>query len=210
MDLSLRRSLGSVLRLIAPLAAFMFIARLPQINAISGWLVLLLIFAVVGALFGAVKWFAAKDELDGRPYWLLSFSSLAIVGLLNGKPDSAITLGLLMSVAGCWSFMQSIKVKWFVFLLPLAVLLFAGSPYTPASSLISGLTVGPAASGFFFIWVSMAFLAAGMVKHSLAVKEETIHVEKWRSLYVIGMTFLLLVPWAAGLWNFAGWRSISG
>lgn len=211
LDINLRRSLGSVLRLVAPLAAFIFIARFPVINVVTGWLTFVLLFAILGALFGAIKWFAAENELAGRPYWLMAFSSLAIIGLLNGKPDTAGYLGLAMVVAGCWNFLQSIHIKWFPYVLPLVLLGFIGFPFTPSANLLGNLSTGPAAGGFLFIWLSLAFLAAGVVKFTFLQKNDPAPVENWRKLfYIAGMLFLILVPWLNGLWQFSTWMDLSG
>lgn len=211
LDVSLRRSLGSVLRFVPPLAAFIFISRLPVITQISGWLVFVLLFSVAGVLFGAIKWFAAKNELDGRPYWLMAFSSLALIGLLNGKPDVAGYLGLVMTIVGCWVFLQAIDLKWFRYVTPIALLTMIGLPFTPAAHLPANLTEGPAGGLFFVVWIGIAFLAAGVVKFTVSVNHENDQVENWRKLfYVVGMIFLLLVPWLAELWHFSTWSDLSG
>ncbi len=211
LDINLRRSLGSALRLIPPLAAFVFITRLPVITSISGWLGFILLFAVLGTLFGSIKWFSSKNELEGRPYWLMAFSSLALISLLNGKPEVAGYLGLIMAVLGSWTFLQSIELTWLKFLTPLAVLAIIGFPFTPSANLAGALTQGAASATFFFVWIGLAFLSAGLVKFSVAQSREQKTVETWQRLfYIAGMVFLLLVPWLVEIWYFSEWTSDSG
>lgn len=211
MDVNLRRSLGSALRLVPPLAAFVFIARLPIISAVGGWLAVVLVFAVLGTLFGSIRWFFSKNELSGRPYWLMAFSSLALIGLLNGKPEVAGYLGLIMTVLGCWNFLQSIEFHWLKFLTPVAVLAIIGLPFTPGATLLIALTQGAANTVFFFVWIGLAFLSAGLVKFSVLQAQEHQTVESWQRLfYIIGMVFFLLVPWMIEAWYISEWVTFAG
>ncbi|MEA5078073.1 MAG: hypothetical protein VB013_05840 [Anaerolineaceae bacterium] len=211
MDINLRRSLGSALRLIPPLAAFAFIARLPEISSVSGWLFFVLLFAVLGTLFGSIKWFSSKNELEGRPYWLMAFSSLALISLLNGKPEAASYLGLIMAVLGSWAFLQSIELKWLKFLTPIAVLAMIGFPLTSSATLVGALNQGAASATFFLVWIGLAFLSAGLVKFSVVQSSEQKSVETWQRLfYIAGMVFMLLVPWLVEIWYFSEWTGLSG
>lgn len=210
LDVNLRRSLGSVLRLVPPLAAFVFIARLPIISSVSGWMFVVLVFAVLGTLFGSIKWYLSQDELSGRPYWLMAFSSLALIGLLNGRPDITATLGLVMVVLGCWSFLQSIQFSWLKYLSAVAALALIGLPFTPAATMPAALSQG-ATNSFFFVWIGLAFLVAGLVKFSAKQSDENRSVENWqRFFYIVGMVFLLLAPWVVEAWYFSEWLTFSG
>jgi len=208
-DVPLRRSLGTLLRMVAPLSAFVFISRFPVVSEISGWLVLVYAFSILGALFGAIKWFSVNDELIGRPYWLLVFSSFVMIAFLNGHSETALPLGLIMVVIGSWCFLQTVQYKWIKYLLPFIILSLIGIPFTPSASLINGLTSGPKLNTNFVVWVSMAFLAAGVIKHSKNSESNEIHIERWmRLFYSIGLIFLILVPWVTGIWQFSEWQSL--
>jgi hypothetical protein len=210
MDVNLRRSLGSALRLVPPLAAFVFIARMPNIPSVGGWMLIVLVFAVLGTLFGAIKWYSSQDELSGRPYWLMAFSSLALIGLLNGKPEVTAYLGLIMAVLGCWSFLHSIEIGWLKYLSPVAALAMIGLPITPGTILPDAFAQG-ATNSFFFVWIGLAFLVAGLVKFSGQQTHEHRSVENWqRFFYIVGMVFLLLAPWLVEVWYFSEWVTFSG
>lgn len=209
IDVPLRRNLGTLLRMVAPLTAFVLISRFPVISDISGWLLLVFGFSLVGAIFGAIKWFTARDEMEGRPYWLLGFSSLVMIALLHGHPESALSLGLIMVVVGSWIFLQAIHYKWLIYSLPIIILAMVGIPYSPSVTAISGLSTGPLQGLNVIVWVSMAFLTAGVVKHWVGVTGEKDDLESWmRIFYTTGMTLLVVAPWLTGFWYYSEWKSV--
>lgn len=55
----------------------------------------LMALLALAALYAAARWVAAKDEIAGRPYWIVAWASFTTVSVLNGAPQSGIPWGWL-------------------------------------------------------------------------------------------------------------------
>jgi hypothetical protein len=201
-----RKDDNSLLRIAAPLSAIALISRLPIVSSISGWVLVVFIFSIFGAIYGTIKWFTSSDELVGGSFWLLSFSSLVMVAFLNGKPESALALGLIMVIVGSWMSVGPKQFREFKFILPMVMLAMTGLPYTPLASAISGITTGHLPVFNLFLWISLAFLTAGVAKHSINAPLQKVSQEKWMKLFHgFSLGFLAISLWLTGIWQFSQW-----
>ena len=208
-DLEHRRSMGTVLRMLAPLSVFSFLSKLASPQTITGVNLLIFILAVASSLIGAINWFSAKNELEGRPYWLLSFSGFALLSFFRGQHPGVLVWGVLMMVIGGWAFLSESHSRKIDFLLPFVLLTISGIPFTPSAIGFTGIASDPLQVLNPFLWVSLAFLMAGMVKFSLSGGDSQVPYENWMKLfYSIGMGLLAISPWAILLFKTKGWNQI--
>ena len=208
-EVPLRRSLGTILRMVAPLTAFIFLSRLPMPDKISGWLVFVFILSIIASLFGSIKWFFGRDELEGRPYWLLAFSGFAMISALRGYSESVVSWGLIMLMVGGWIFLYSLRSRSFNFLIPLVVLGMIGIPFTPSAPALAGISVKPLAFFNPLFWVSLAFLVAGIIRHGMKSEELISQKENWMKLfYWSGLIILFISTWLTAIWQSSEWNGL--
>ncbi|MHC1739994.1 MAG: hypothetical protein AB9897_02665 [Anaerolineaceae bacterium] len=206
-EFSRRRSLGTILRLLVPLSAFAFLSKLAVPQFISGFNLIILILGVLSSLFGAINWFVSKDELAGRPYWLLAFSGLAICSYFHGQPGSVIVWGVLLATIGGWIFLSELRLKKIGFTLPIALVGIVGFPFTPAAAGFVGIIGGPLQILNIFFWISLVFLIGGLIKFLTKQTELLIPTENWMKLfYTLGLSLVVLSPWVILLFKADGWN----
>lgn len=207
-DLKHRRSMGTVLRMLTPLSVFSFLSKLAIPQVITGVNLLIFLLAVLSSLIGAINWFSAKNELEGRPYWLLSFSGFALISFFRGQHLGVLVWGVLMVTIGGWIFLSESHSRKMDFLLPFVLLTISGIPFTPSAVGFTGIAGGPLQVLNPFLWGSLAFLMAGVVKFSLSGGDLQVPYENWMKLfYSIGMGVLAISPWAVLLFT-KGWNQI--
>lgn len=159
---ALRRGVGNILRLTPVAASLGLLARLPAdfiTLELRAWMPLFMGLLALAALYAAARWLSAVDEIDGRPYWIVAWASLAAASVLNGAPQASIAWGMALILPGSLMFIYYPRVQRINFLLFFGLFGLLGLPFTPAASGWAGL----AANGFN-IW-TLAFIIA----HALMV-----------------------------------------
>jgi hypothetical protein len=90
---SLRRGLGTMLRLVSAAASLVLLAHIPLKSLASPLTPVLLLLSGIAALFGGWMWLRAPDELTGRPFWIIGLASLAMasacMAIRPGQPPGA-------------------------------------------------------------------------------------------------------------------------
>lgn len=201
-NLPIRRSLGTILRFVAPITVFSFLSQIqPQLQH-SGFSRFLLPIALLTAFFGAVKWISAKNELVGRPYWVLAFSGLVLISFINGQSDGVIVLSMMMLICGGFVFLHSYSSKPATVLGMLCLLGMVGLPFTPSTPVWVSLSVSnPIINLILVSIVSLLFL--GLLNHLLRKHDNNSSKEVWMQLfYTVGLGVLMIVPWLIMIWNF--------
>lgn len=212
--LPINRNLGTVLRLIPAMASFILLVRASTIGISGIARPYLLAFTVLAGTYAAVNWLRAKDELDGRPYWLIATSSLALVSAILSLPVACLSWSIASVLSGGLIFSMSLRHKKLVPLVILGILNLSSLPFSSTwqgaglfqfSSLI-GLSLPLYALFFFFFLLIQAFIVAGFTRHAMqAFSPETqipsFHVERWVwLLYPFSLIFLVLIH------LFIGWQ----
>lgn len=193
-----RRGLGTMLRLVPPAASLVLLSRLPAAVVPPDAALAVLFFCILAAGYGAFMWMVTRNDLEGRPYWLLAVAGLAIASGVRGQPEAIPALGVAMVMVGGLIFLFSEYRK------PLRAVLLAGFiglttlPYTPTAGSLPGLTVFPFnLLDVFFILVFAVFLS-GTFFHMYRKNEEQ-PVERWMlAVYSAGLVLLILCHWLIG------------
>lgn len=201
-NLPIRRSLGTILRYVAPVTVISFLSQVqPQLqhSTISR---LLFPLALITAFYGAVKWLIAKNELIGRPYWMLAFSGLVVISFLDGQTEGVIALSLMMVICGGFIFFHSYSTKFSRVLGIICFLGLVGFPFTPTSPVwVSLIGANQLEKGLLIFTISLLFL--GLLKHLFHKNEQNPDKEMWMKLfYSIGLGLLMVVPWIIMVWRF--------
>ncbi len=201
----LRRSLGTVTRLIPVASSLVLLARAAEAGAPAGWRLVLLILALASALWGSLAWLLATSELDGRPYWILGAAALAFIAALAAAPQASLWWGLALMFGGGILFLKLASNRRWLILFGLGFIGIAALPFTPAwyvTQVYSRLP-WPAAALTFLAHV---ILLAGFIRHALRVDSVDETLESWvQVIYPSGLALLPLTQ--IGIW-LAAWSGM--
>jgi len=199
---NLRRGLGTSLRLISAASSMVVLAHTPAESLNSIITPLLITLSVGATLYGGWMWLRAPDELNGRPYWVISLVSLSVISALSGNPTGAIAWGCALILVGGALFLTSVQITWLNRAMLIGVWSLSALPFSlTASAWIGNL-------GFFlpFVIVAQALTMAGFIRHALRPAErDTLESQPgWtRAVYPAGIILLIVVQIALG---FIGWK----
>lgn len=200
-DFPYQRELLSNLRLTAHIVGLAALARIPQLSISGNWLQALYTVTIIACLYGVAMWVSAKDEISGRPYWLLTLSGLAFICVLQGRTEHSVAWGLVMAVSGAVLFLYSSRARGLTFLPILGMVALTGLPFTPASFGWEGLIVLPFGVGDAMLILTVAMLLFGYARHALKPGDDFSSLDGWiRGIYPVGFILLLASGWfGAGL-----------
>jgi hypothetical protein len=191
-------------KVLSPFLAMVLLTRMPEVAQISGALAWLFVVCVFVVLYASIRWFKAADPIKADSFWMTAFSGLAIISVLRGMASSVAAWGILMLILIGWLKLYSYRVRWmhaFAFIILIGLM---GVPSSMASPAITSLTMRPLAAFNIFLWISLAFLAAGFLRAALKHIEMTSEPEEWMKLfYVLGLALVTVVPWIPGFWKSA-------
>jgi len=203
-EVRMRRGLGTVLRLVAPASALPVLSRLPPTVAPPDLAVFLLIFSALASLYGAAMWLAARDELNGRPYWLITLAGMAVGCAIRGRPDAALAWGVTVLLVGGTILLFSARRRSILFIPILALVGLTGLPFTPSASGWDGLIVLPFNLLDIILIVAHSLLLLGFVRHLLADRTDLGAMDRWiQVMYPFGLLVIVLSYWILGI---TGWQ----
>jgi hypothetical protein len=206
---TLRRGFGTGLRLISAASSLILLARIPVGSLASPLTPYLLILASLAAIYGGWMWLRAPDELNGRVYWLIGMSSLAVAAALRANPTGAAAWGCAIVLAGGALFLSSEQNKWFLRLLFIGAWGISSLPFSlTATGWNSGV---PNSLLTWLAWpllvVAHAMLIAGFIRHSQRMTTRVSNEGQpiWaKNVYPIGISLLLLTTILLGLFGWSG------
>ncbi len=206
-EVPLRRGLGTLLRLASPASSLVLLSHLPAGVVPPGISPYLLLFAALAGLYGAAMWLAAKDELSGRPYWMIALAGMCVGSAIRGYPPASLAWGTALIFTGGVMFLYSAREKYTFAPLAIALLGLSGLPFSPAANGWSGLVIPPINAPDFIFLVAHILLMAGFFRHALQPGEAISRVERWvQVLYPAGLYFLALSGWVVAA---LGWAQFS-
>jgi len=205
-----RRGLGNSIRMVSVAASLIVLLRLPISSFEEAAFNILQILTAVGILFGAIMWLGSSSELEGRPYWIISMSGLAIYSSINGNQISSLVWTLAMILCGSVLFLYSSRGKKLSTIPLLAVIGFAGLPFTPSSPGWFGTIISGEGFGNIIMVVSIIILILGFLNHATVIENVLTTKEKWVWItYPIGLLILIITQWLIFLISDLQW-DISG
>lgn len=202
-EVPMRRGLGTILRLTAPLASLILLARLPMSVVPVELSPLLLGFSSIAALYGAAMWATAGEEVTGRPYWLIAVAGMALACSIRGYPLASTAWGVTLAISGGMIFLYSIRSKGLLFIPILGALMLSGLPFTPAASGWVGLVVPPLNFPDLLFFLAQALLIFGYLRYGFKGLESPQKLERW--IQTIYPAAFILIFGSAGLISALGW-----
>jgi hypothetical protein len=162
-EMSLRRGIGTSLRLISAVSSLALLARAPAESLQSAFTPLLMGFSILAALYGGWMWLRAPDDLNGRPYWIICLAALAIISALSGNPLGVVAWGCALLLVGGALFLASAQHLWAERALLVGAISLSSAPF----SLTASAWVGNLGFSIPFVIAAQALLAAGFLRHTL-------------------------------------------
>lgn len=215
---ALRRGFGTIMRLSTAASSLILLARLPA-NAIESqsklvpWMLLLVAMA---AVYGGWNWFFAKNEISGRPFWIIGMSALSMAATLRGSSTASAAWGSSMILFGGIAFLYSARKPIFSRIISVLAVFLLALPYTITSTGWNGTFPYPYFFLPFFMTTQM-LLAAGFIRHIFLPAETNFdELPAWAQtsapigIGIIGITIIL-----SGFWGWPGalqvgsWKIIS-
>lgn len=205
-DSSLRRGLGTMLRLVSAASSLVLLARIPAASLASPITPLLLIFATAAALYGGWMWLRAPDELAGRPFWIIGLAGLAVACALRGNPAGATAWGIGLILVGGVLFLASVQQIWLNRALLIGAWALSTLPFSLSAPVWQSNVVGLDFTLPLFP-AAQALILAGFVRHALrpSARPALESQPPWaKSVYPAGIGLLLFVQLILGLWGWDG------
>lgn len=188
---SLRRVLGTSLRLISAASSMIVLAHIPVESLNSTVTPFLITLALFASLYGGWMWLRAPDELNGRPYWIISLASLSVISALSGNPTGAIAWGCALILVGGALFLSSVYIKWLNRALLAGVWSLSSLPF----SLTASAWLGSLGIFLPFVIAAQALTIAGFIRHALRPAEsDSLEAQPaWaKAVYPAGILLLII------------------
>lgn len=208
-ELPVRRGLGVMLRMTLVASSLVILARLQGAVVLQSSIPYLLTFTVLAALVGSILWATSPDELNGRPYWVITMAALAVACVVNGNATASISWGIALLLGGGMIFLYTARDPW-TRIFPAAVLLMLlGLPYTPTADGYRGVFSGSFSVASLFYILSIVLLMAGFLRHMLRPGDLLKSMERWVLVtYPLGLLLMLAVQIVEGIWGWPTSRSM--
>ncbi len=202
----LRRGAGSIIRLAPVASSLCLLARLPQDLlplALMRWAPLFRGLLALAALYAALRWLRAGDEIDGRPFWIVAWSSLATVSVLNGAPQASLAWGAALLLPGSLMFLYYPRIQRMNFLMHFGLIGLVGLPFTPLASGWAGLTANGFSVWTVLFTLTHAVMILGYLNRALQPGGAPGALESWsRLVYPLGLIIIIQANVMLGL---VGW-----
>jgi len=204
----LRRGAGNIIRLTPVASSLSLLARLPQDLLpldLMRWSPLFKALLAIAALYAALRWLRSGDEIEGRPFWIIAWSSLATVSIFNGAPKASLAWGTALLMPGSLLFLYYPRIQRINFLIHFGLIGLVGLPFTPLASGWTGL----AANGFTF-WTALftlvhAMMSLGYLNRALQPGGAPGVLESWACLvYPLGLIIIVQSTLMLGLIGWPG------
>ncbi len=209
----LSRSLGTIVRLIPIASTLVLLTRAADVGAPPAWTPYLVAAAIMAALYGSSAWMRSKNELDGRPYWILGMAALAFISAVYRQPNASLAWGIGLILLGSILFLMSYRVPKLLFPGLLGLLGISALPFTPTWG---GMAVYHIMPWFFHLpfLIAQVFFVIGYFRFSRHAPKPDYKLEPWAwVIYPLGLTIVPLTHFWIGWITYSrsllalGWSS---
>ncbi|NPV57821.1 MAG: hypothetical protein HPY76_14290, partial [Anaerolineae bacterium] len=201
-DSPARSEFGTIIRMTVSASGLAYLGRFPSIVVSPGWSVFILVFTTLALLYGSIMWLTARDEIAGRPFWMIALASMAISSVVRGNAQSSITWGVLLLLCGSTLFFATERTRMFRWINLLSVASLLGLPFTPAAAGWLGLIVLPFNLMDIVVILAYTILLVGTIRHALRLEVSPEGLEPWvQAVYPIGLIFLIISQWLVAVFG---------
>ncbi len=126
-----RRGFGTLIRFLPVFPSLMLVNRVAVVGLAAVWQTPILILSGLALFFGSLAWLSAKNELNGRPYWILTLSALGIIAAAQAQFAASQVWSISLILAGGVVFFAVAQAKSLFWLPVLGFIGVSGLPFTP-------------------------------------------------------------------------------
>jgi hypothetical protein len=150
-------------------------------------------------------WLFSKDEIEGRPYWIIGWASLAIACVIRGHPHASLAWSLALMLPGGMLFLYSARARGLIILPILGLWGLAGLPFSPAASGWHGLVQGgDLVISAWFVMIQL-LLMIGFLTHGMKPADNLASIERWaQATYPLGLILILVADVVLAVWGWPG------
>lgn len=207
-NIPIRRSLGTILRLVPTAASYILLVRVAEVGVLGPATPYLLGFVALGGLYAGFHWMTASEELDGRPFWIIGTGSMAVASAIVKQPMACVAWSIASILTGGLIFSTAIRHKYIFPISLIGFICLSALPFTPTwagtdlyqySSFIINIINMPV---FYLLTIAFllvhSLLLGGFTRHSLrgiisTTNRPIEHLEQWVwFLYPIGLIFIIV------------------
>ena len=203
------------MRLVPAGASLILLVRVSTFGVSSSVGSFLLALTVIAGIYAGIQWVKAKDELIGRPYWVLGTAALAIASTILGHPIACTAWSIACILSGGLLFSTSIRHKNLLPVIVLGVVGFSTLPFSP-TWMGTELYLKPLSVSNYISPILLFLLLCGLlITHSLflagffrfifsnisPIEEHfKVHIEPWVwLLYPFGLVVIVVTHYLIGI-----------
>jgi hypothetical protein len=188
----LRRGLGTMLRLSPAAGSLVLLSRAAQNPLPELAYSVLLVLTALASVYTAALWSTARDELNGRSFWILTLASLAVASAVLGQPGASQAWGLILLLSGAILFLYSARRPPLLLLLLVSALFMSGLPFTPSWEAMR-LYTSPIHPLMGLYLLAHALLLVGYYRHAFRPGDMLPDAQRWVwVIYPLGLALLLV------------------
>jgi hypothetical protein len=196
-EVEVRRGLGTLIRFASPASSLVLLSHLPAGMQTAVGAEVITSLAVIIGLYGALMWVTSSDAISGRPFWLISLTTLAVGMALGGNPNLTIIPGMTLIFIGGVIFLFTQRRRWMVIIPLAACVSMIGLPYTPAAGSLQFMAASPFTIVDISYMLTYVFLMAGYIRHTRQMSQGPERQERWLVVvYPAGLLTLIAGYWA--------------
>jgi hypothetical protein len=209
---TMRRGAGNIIRLAPVAVSLSLLARLPVdlvTPTLRVWMPLFQGLLAIAALYAAIRWLLAADEIEGRPFWIVGWAALAMASVINGAPQASLAWGIALILPGSLLFLYYPRVQRMNFLLYFGLIGLVGLPLTPMAAGWVGLVANGVNFWTFLFVLSHVLMVLGYLHRVLQPGGEAGALETWaRLVYPLGLIIIIQAIMTLGLIGWPGSLSL--
>ena len=195
-EIPLRIGLGNTIRMVGVASGLIILIRFMQGTSLQETSpIILFVLSLVGFV-ASLMWLVAKNELVGRPYWIIVLTSFSIISAIKGNNIASIVWSVDLLLVGSVFFLFSEKDKKLIFLPLLATIGISGLPFTQSAYGWITLASADTIMGIILNIFSSIFLILGSVRYLSRYNNELKLRERWIwIIYPLGLFFPIISHW---------------
>jgi hypothetical protein len=200
-DFKMPRGLGTISQLIPAATSLLLVVRISNLSASMNLMPLLLALSWLAGIYGGYMWIISRDELEGRPYWVIGVGSLTFAAALWGVVEASLVWSIVGILTGGLIFLMSARQKYSMVFVILGLVTLSGIPFTPTSHAM--FQVSEPFNPLLLIFVlPHALLLVGYLKQGTQEREALPGAERWvMIIYPWGLSLLLIAQVIINWWG---------
>ena len=205
-----KRGVITTLLLVSTASSLFVLSRFQANTFPQVYVPYLTIITGIISVYGGLRWLFARDELNGRPNWILCLGFLSITAAITGNNLGSIALGSSLILIGGLIFLYSARGVHYTWIHILGIWVLSAFPFSLTSGTWLHFTLGMT---IFLIpqLLGQSLLLAGFYRHTFDRSKDVFlgSEPRWLQLiYPIGLTILPVTGLIIGLWGWDGARRI--